>query len=171
MAMKPQDIVVALKLLSEGEESRPYAVLATELGMSASEVHGAIARLREGRLVIPESRRVARQALRDFLVSGIAHVFPAREGEPARGITTAWAAPALEGAFKESDGLAPVWAHPKGASRGPSVAPLYKTAPVAALRDPELYDYLALVDTLRLGRARERKAAIALLDKRILNDG
>ena len=97
MAMKPQDIVVALKLLSEGERERPYAVLATELGMSASEVHGAIGRLREGRLLALEGRRVVRQALRDFLLSGIAHVFPAREGEPARGVPTAWAAPALGG--------------------------------------------------------------------------
>ncbi len=171
MALKPQDVVIALKLLSEGEEPRPYAVLAAELGMSASEVHGAIGRLREGRLVGLEGRRVARQAMRDFLVFGIAHVFPAKEGEPARGIPTAWAAPALEGIFESSDGSVPVWAHPKGGSRGPSVAPLYKTAPDAALRAPDLYDYLALVDTIRLGRARERKAAIGILDKRILGNG
>lgn len=171
MAMKPQDIVVALKLLSEGERERPYAVLATELGMSASEVHGAIGRLREGRLLALEGRRVVRQALRDFLLSGIAHVFPAREGEPARGVPTAWAAPALGGMFKSSDGSVPVWAHPKGDSRGPSVVPLYKSVPDAALRDPDLYDYLALVDTIRLGRARERKAAIEVLDKRILSNG
>jgi len=171
MAMKPQDVVVALKLLSEGERPRPYAVLAAELGMSASEVHGAIGRLREGGLVALKGRRVVRRALRDFLVSGIAHVFPAREGEPARGIPTAWAAPALGGMFKSSVGLAPVWAHPKGDSRGPSVAPLYKSVPDAALGDPDLYDYLALVDAIRLGRARERKAAIEVIDKRILNDG
>ena len=56
MAMKPQDVVVALKLLSEGERPRPYAVLAAELGMSASEIHGAVARLREGGLVALEGR-------------------------------------------------------------------------------------------------------------------
>ena len=171
MAMKPQDVVVALKLLSEGERPRPYAVLAAELGMSASEIHGVVARLREGGLVALEGRRVVRQALRDFLVSGIAHVFPAKEGEPARGIPTAWAAPALGGMFKSSVGSVPVWAHPNGSSRGPSVAPLYKSVPNAALEDPDLYDYLALVDTIRLGRARERKAAIELIDKRILKDG
>lgn len=169
--MKPQDVVVVLKLLSEGEKPRPYAVLAAELGMSASEVHGAIGRLQEGRLVAPNSRRVARHALRDFLVSGIGHVFPAREGEPARGIPTAWAASVLKGSFNGGDGAVPVWPHPKGSSRGPSVVPLYKSAPDAALVDPDLYDYLALVDTIRIGRVRERKAAIEILDKRILNDG
>lgn len=171
MGMKPQDIMVVLKLLSNGEEPSSYAALAAELGMSASEVHGAIGRLREGRLVASEGRRVARHALRDFLVSGIAYVFPAREGEPARGIPTAWAAPVLERTFRAADGSVPVWPHPKGGSRGASVEPLYKSAPDAALRDPDLYDCLALVDTIRLGRARERKAAIEVLDKRILNDG
>lgn len=169
--MKSQDIVVALKLLSETEKPRPFAVLASELGMSASEVHGAVGRLREGRLVALEGRKVSRQALRDFLVSGIAHVFPAREGEPARGLPTAWAAPVLKAVFKSSDGSVPVWPHPKGESRGPSVTPLYKSAPDAAMKDRDLYDCLALVDAVRLGRARERKAAIEALDKRILGSG
>ncbi len=171
MAMKPQDVVVALKLLSEGADSCPYAVLAPELGMSASEVHGAIRRLREGGLVFPEGRRVVRQALRNFIVSGIAHVFPAKEGEPARGMPTAWAAPVFEGTFKTIDGSVPVWAHPKGSTRGPAVAPLYRSVPEAAAKDSGLYDYLALVDAIRLGRARERKAAIEEFDKRILGDG
>lgn len=171
MAMKPQDVVVALKLLSEGADLCSYAVLASELGMSASEVHGAIQRLKEGGLVSPEGRRVVRQALRDFIVSGIAHVFPAKEGEPARGMPTAWAAPVFEGMFKSSDDSAPVWAHPRGGSRGPSVTPLYKSVPEAASKDPDLYNCLAIVDTIRLGRARERKAAIEALDKRILGDG
>lgn len=170
MALKSQDVVVALKLLFE-EEERSYAALAQELGMSASEVHAAVGRLREGRLVAPESRWVLRRALRDFLASGIAHVFPAREGEPARGVPTAWAAPVLESVFKSVEGASPVWPHPLGKSRGPSVAPLYKSAPDAALRDPALYDLLALVDALRLGRARERKAAMELLDGKVLGHG
>ena len=43
--------------------------------------------------------------------------------------------------------------------RGVTVEPLYKTAPAAALRDPFLYELLALIDALREGRARERKLA------------
>lgn len=170
MALKSQDVVVALKLLIEKEE-RSYAVLARVLGMSPSEVHAAVGRLREGRLVAPEDRGVVRRAFRDFLASGIAHVFPAREGEPARGVPTAGAAPVLESVFKPVEGAAPVWPHPQGKFRGPSVAPLYKSAPDAALRDPALYDLLALVDALRIGRARERKAAMNLLDGRVLGHG
>ena len=171
MAMKPQDVVVALKLLSEGADSLSYAALASELGMSASEIHGAIGRLREGSLVFPNDRRVVRQALRNFIVSGIAHVFPAKEGEPARGMPTAWAAPVFGGIFKSSVGSEPVWADPEGSSRGPAVTPLYRSVTEAASKDSVLYDCLALVDAIRLGRARERDAAIEELDKRIFGDG
>ena len=61
----------------------------------------------------------------------------------------------------------PVWAIDDGDVRGVSVAPLYKTAPIAALRDSCFYAYLALADALRDGRARERKLAEAALHKRL----
>lgn len=169
MALKSQDVMVVLKLLLDGERAAPYAVLASELGMSASEVHASVGRLREGRLVSEEGRRVMRKALRDFLVFGLSPVFPAKEGELARGIPTAWAVSG--GVVAESHESVPVWAHAEGTVRGPSVAPLYRSAPQAALSDSDLYEYLALIDTLRLGRARERKAAIAEIDKRLLSDG
>jgi hypothetical protein len=55
--------------------------------------------------------------------------------------------------------------HPEGKSRGIALAPLYKTVPIAALRDPLLYEKLALVDALRDGRTRERKLAEEELKK------
>ena len=122
MALKPQDVVVLCKLLIEHEKELPYAKMAEELGMSASETHAAIGRLREGRLVAAEGRDVQRQAIRDFLKYGISHIFPARELEPSRGIPTAWAAPVFDGAFTTGNEPPPVWAHPEGTVRGPSVA-------------------------------------------------
>jgi hypothetical protein len=44
---------------------------------------------------------------------------------------------------------------------------LYKLAPAAALRDPVFYEYLALVDALRDGRARDRKLAEEMIVKRL----
>ena len=170
MALKPQDIVVLCKLLIEHEKELPYARMAEELGMSASETHAAIRRLQEGRLVTPGGRNVQRQALRDFLKYGIGHVFPARGLEPSRGLPTAWAAPVFDGAFNTNE-PPPVWAHPEGTIRGPSVAPLYKSGPDAALKDQRLYDYLALIDAVRLGRARERKFALKKLDALISDNG
>lgn len=165
MAMKPQDVVVGLKLLFVGAEGISYASLASKLGMSVSEVHAAVKRLREGRLVSQEGMRVARRPLRDFLVSGLAYVFPAKEGEPARGVATAWGAPVLKSQFGGDGQDVPVWPDRDGESRGPSVEPLYKSVPFASRMDSRLYDCLALVDALRLGRARERKFAIEELDR------
>ena len=44
MQLKPQDFLVALKLVAWGDQRWTYARLAQELGMSASEVHGAVKR-------------------------------------------------------------------------------------------------------------------------------
>ena len=44
MNLKPQDFLVALKLLALGEQHWTYARLAHELGLSASEAHAAVGR-------------------------------------------------------------------------------------------------------------------------------
>jgi len=44
MNLKPQDFLVALKLLALGEQHWTYARLAHELGLSASEAHAAVRR-------------------------------------------------------------------------------------------------------------------------------
>ena len=44
MQLKPQDFLVALKLVAWGEQHWTYARLAQELGLSASDAHGAVKR-------------------------------------------------------------------------------------------------------------------------------
>jgi hypothetical protein len=166
MITKPQDVVVALKLCL-GAENQSYAELGRSLGMSASEVHAAVRRLMEARLVDPDTRAVSRQALRNFLVHGVPHSFPANLKDVTRGMPTAWAAPVMSGKFDASEQLPPVWPDPDGRVRGESVQPLYASVPGAARRDPALYALLALVDALRIGRARERSLAEREISKRI----
>lgn len=60
-----------------------------------------------------------------------------------------------------------VWPHPDGEVRGEGFEPLYPSAVDAARRDGKLYECLALVDALRIGRAREKALAIDLLAKRL----
>ena len=72
---------------------------------------------------------------------------------------TAWAAPVLSGKISASEQIPPVWPDPEGSVQGASVQPLYVSVPGAARRDPALYDLLALVDAVRIGRARERNLA------------
>jgi hypothetical protein len=166
---KPQDVVVALKLCLSGVE-QSFAVLASGLGMSASEVHGACSRLIEARLVDPETRRPRRKALQEFLRSGVPYAFPAQLGELTRGVPTAWAAPAMAGKVSVDEAVIPVWPDSDGTRQGVAVEPLYRSVPFAAKNDPELYDLLALVDTLRLGRARERKFAEQELERRLSHE-
>jgi hypothetical protein len=52
--------------------------------------------------------------------------------------------------------------------RGQSLVPLYPAAPRLAGRVPDLYDLLTLVDAIRVGRARERSRAAALLRAKLV---
>jgi DNA-binding Lrp family transcriptional regulator len=158
MITKPQDVLIALKI-TLGSDLRTYSELGQALGMSASEVHAGVRRLIEARLLDPETKRARSEALRNFLVHGVPYAFPARPREITRGMPTAWAAPAMTGKFSASDPLPPVWPDPVGKVQGAAVQPLYPSVPGAAGRDPALYDLLALVDALRIGRARERAIA------------
>jgi hypothetical protein len=167
---KPQDVVVALKLCCLSGEGKSFALLAAELGMSASEVHGSFRRLTEARLLDPDTRKIRYKALREFLRYGVPYVFPAQLRETTRGIPTAWAAPVMAGKVAVNDNEVPVWPEPEGSRKGLAVEPLYSSVPVAAKNDSALYDLLALVDVLRIGRARERAIAEKEIEKRLNHD-
>lgn len=158
MITKPQDVVVVLKL-SLGNSIPSYAELGKNLDMSASEVHAAVRRLQDAKLLDPESKQVRFEALRNFLVHGVPYAFPASPKAVTRGMPTAWAAPAMSDKISATDHLPPVWPDPDGNVQGVAVQPLYPSVPNAARRDPKLYRLLALADALRIGRARERSIA------------
>ena len=52
MQLKPQDFLVAIKLVAWGEQRWTYARLALELGISVSEAHGAVKRGLEAGLLL-----------------------------------------------------------------------------------------------------------------------
>lgn len=80
----------------------------------------------------------------------------------------AHAAPPLRDQILAStNDVIPVWPDPNGDARGEAWAPLYPRLPAAAKRIPALYEALALLDSIRGGRARERTMAIAELTKRL----
>jgi hypothetical protein len=157
MAVQGQDIVVALKLALGGEVLSD-AELASELGLSASQVHTAVKRAAKANLLVPGTRNVNHQALVEFLVHGLKFVFPAKRGPIACGMPTAHSAPPLNKMIVD-DETTLVWPDPEGTVRGESIEPLHKGVPRAARRDPKLYESLALIDAIRSGGARERKLA------------
>jgi DNA-binding Lrp family transcriptional regulator len=144
-----------------------YARLAESLGMSASETHAAIRRLQEARLLDPDTKALRRDLFMNFLIHGVPYAFPAHPAEITRGMPTAWAAPVLKSKLAVNDNTPPVWPDPEGNTRGAAVTPLYSSVPFAAATDSKLYDLLALVDCLRIGRARERAEAIKELTHRL----
>jgi len=157
-ALKPQDLVIALKVAVNRSRALPYATLAEELGMSASEAHAAVQRARfSGLLLTDENKPEALLAsLVEFILHGVRYTFPPKIGAIVRGIPTAAGAPVLAHHFADNSEVL-VWPHPSGTSRGPSLQPLFKSVPSASLIDVKLYDALAIVDALRAGSARERE--------------
>src|SRR3989442_15274595 len=149
MNLKPQDVGVALKLFGYPSGRPPISVVASDLGLSPSEVHGAIQRLRISRLLhgpaLKDKLNIS--GLVEFLIHGLKYAFPAEHGEVTRGIPTSYAAEPLKSEVSMSNDLPPVWPWHEGNTRGVGFEPLYKSVPQAALRDSKLYQILALVDS------------------------
>jgi hypothetical protein len=169
MQLRPQDVVILLKLGAHPGERFPQLVLARELGMSAGEISGGIGRAVKARLASRSPEQGAKPiyaALEEFLIHGVRYAFPAEEKAMTRGMPTAWAAPPLVSELA-GDGPPPVWPDAHGEVRGTAVEPLYRSVPQAARLDSALYELLALVDAIRIGRARERKLAESMLRSRL----
>ena len=168
--LKPQDVLLLLKLAVGEEGVWSYPRIAAELGMSASEVHAAMRRAVHAKLAAaqePKGFRVHAQNLLEFLVHGVKYAFPVARGPVTRGYPTAHAAPVLRKRIVEGEGLPPVWPDSEGSVRGESFSPLYPSQTVirAILADPPMYDAAALVDAIRGGSARERQVATELLGR------
>lgn len=171
MSLKPQDVVVLLKLAVDPDAEWTYQRLAVELFISQSEVHAAVRRAVAAKLMsnaTTASGRPVRAALLEFLVHGVKYAFPAKRGGFTRGMPTAHAAPPLNKSIVANPNEPPpVWPYAEGATRGYALAPLYPTVPQAAAKDARLYESLALVDAIRDGRARERNLATKALESRL----
>ncbi len=165
MYLKPQELLVLLKVSAHPQRKYTFAALAGELAMSAAEVHASVKRATLAGLAVQRGKgdwSPVRPALQEFLLHGVRYAFAAQAGPVKRGVPTAHGVEPLASALHDA-GDAPVWAHAQGSTKGPSIVPLYRTAPQAALTDPDLHRLLALVDALRIGRARERELAAGLL--------
>ncbi|MBO5532977.1 MAG: hypothetical protein J5977_11060 [Fibrobacter sp.] len=164
IVMRPIDVVILLKKITHQGIVMNGKQLADSLCVSAAEVSVAMERNRIAQLVDESKSRVNILALRDFLVYGIRYCFPAKPGSIVRGVPTASSA----GIIKQTvatNGEQYVWKNSLGTERGQSIIPLYPKASEAARKDTDLYALLVIVDSLRIGKARERNVAIEELDK------
>ena len=169
MRLKPQDVLLALRLAVRPGRA-PQAEIANAIGISASEVNHGLKRLAGAHLYSSRNDRVIRAALVEFLVFGLRYAFPAQLGLFGDGMPTAHSASPLVHRLAASKRDGAVWATEISAVprvHGHVVDPIYKSAPAAAAKDPALYEMLALVDALRVGRAREREIAKEELTERL----
>jgi hypothetical protein len=166
--MKPQDIIILLKLLSIESTDWRYATLAETLHMSSSTIFAALKRAEMSGLYHKNTRTVHREALLEFLTFGLKYVFPAVAGKLAKGIPTAHSAsPLAQLIVSQSDIY--VWKSALGTVRGQTIEPLYVTIPQLVKEDAQLYELLSLIDALRVGKAREKQLATTLLTQKIMN--
>jgi hypothetical protein len=174
MNLKPQDMLVLLKVAAHPPQRWTYAALGEALAMSASEAHASVKRAVASGLAVAPSRgewSPVRPNLLEFMLHGVRYIWPAVAGPVKRGVPTAFGVEPLASQLRASPGEAPVWAHPAGKAKGPTLSPLYRTAPQAALTDPALHRLLALLDALRIGRARERSLAATLMEAELMRSG
>jgi hypothetical protein len=164
-ALKPQDLLVLLALLSHGDGPVTLPELAAQTGLAVSAVHAALRRAATSRLLLFQERRpvLLKPQLREFLLTGAKYAFPPLFTSLSRGVPTGYAAAPLNKIIAPSGDPIPVWPSAKGTARGLALMPLYPTVPEAALRDEKLYAMLSLFDAIRAGQARERNAAQELL--------
>jgi hypothetical protein len=166
VSIKPQDIVVLLKLTALGEDADwTQTQLANALRLSQSEVSQSLSRSEFAGLFSTTLRRVHKPALLELLLYGVAYVFPVRPGALVRGMPTAHAAPPLN-AFIQSE-VPYVWPYAQGTIRGQAILPLAPGVPEACFEDAALHELLALVDAIRVGKAREQALARQLLTKQL----
>ncbi len=165
--LKPQDVVILLKIIALGEKPWFHHTLAEELGMSQSEVSQSLNRSRYAGLLDESRKKVLKLAFVEFLLHGVAYAFPQKPAAIVRGLLTAHSAAPLNKIIQSNEKY--VWAYAKGTERGQSIEPLYRTVVEASLKDIELYELLALVDAIRVGRVREKEIAKKELKKRILD--
>jgi len=169
ITLRPQDVVVLLRLSLQQGAAPTYAALAQELKLTASEIHAGVQRAIAAQLLRKDATGkpvVLLEPLRLFVQHGVRYCFPATHGEMTQGTPTSYAAPPLQALIVQPEEMPPVWPHKEGMVRGAAFYPLYPTVPDAALRNPALYELLVLVDAIRGGSPHERALAAAELDQR-----
>ncbi|CAN5368975.1 hypothetical protein BH23BAC2_BH23BAC2_20410 [soil metagenome] len=167
ITLNPLDIAVLIKIASMNDSSWHQKPLADALHLSQSEISKSIARSKFAGLLDPSGKKIMKLAFIEFLQYGVGYAFPEQPGAIVRGIPTAHSAKPLNTLIDSNEQY--VWPSGKGKSKGQSIIPLYPAVTEAVQNDEALHEMLALVDAIRVGRAREKELAVKILKHRILD--
>ena len=141
--------------------------LAIKCGLSQGEISFALQRLKKSKLIDYEKKKPLIAPTLEFLIHGVKYMFPVDPGAIERGIPTSHSAPPLAKKIVSNKSDQYVWPSAEGKMRGQIIEPLYSGVPFAVMKDSKLHELLALVDALRVGKARERNLAAVELQKRM----
>jgi hypothetical protein len=164
--MRPQDIVILLKILTANKTDWQYRDIGADLSISISEISDSLHRSSLAGLVDGSRKNVHRQSLMEFIEHGLHYVFPQEPGSMVTGVPTAHSHPFYKNRFPGEMQYA--WPGTEGTIRGLSILPLHSGVTKAVVTDEKLYLALASIDIIRVGRVRESKEALKQLQKIIL---
>ncbi|QQT27641.1 hypothetical protein [Sphingobacterium spiritivorum] len=155
--MRPQDIVVLVKISTIHYENWQLKDLANSLYISNSEISESLERSAYAGLIDFGKRNVHRGNLLNFLIHGMKYVFPAQAGILTRGVPTAHSHPFMQSFISSEQSY--VWPSSSGSVLGQAIEPFYANQVKAIAEDEELYRLLALLDVIRVGKLREKAVA------------
>ncbi len=164
--MRPQDIVVLLKIISLKHDDWYNTDLSKSLSISTSEISEVLNRCKIAGLIDSKKRKVNINSFMEFLVYGLKYVFPIEPGAMVKGIPTAHSASPINKHISSGNDVY-VWASAKGTHRGQAIEPLFKSIPQVVQKDELFYELLVIVDTIRVGSVREINIAKEELEKRL----
>ncbi len=163
--MRPQDLVILLKIVNLQDESWLFKDLANALYISNSEISESLERSLYANLIDFEKRHVNRGNFIDFLIHGMKYVFPASPGILTRGIPTAHSHSFMKEFISSNQDY--VWPSATGTIIGQAIEPFYPKQIDAIENDEQLYQLLALLDVMRVGRLREVAIAEKALKEKL----
>jgi hypothetical protein len=163
--MRPQDIVILLRISTLKEQPWFGKDLASFLSISSSEVSESLNRSSLAGLLDDSKKKLMKQSFLEFLEFGFKYVFPLRPGYLVRGFPTAHSAPPLTQLIQSKEMY--VWPDAHGEHLGQAIEPLHPGIVKAAKNDLDFYEIISLADALRIGRTREQGFAIQEIRKRI----
>ena len=166
--MRPHDVAILLKIVAVNNEYFQLTQLSNSLFISLSEISESLNRSQIASLINYDKKKVNRQNFFEFLEHGVRYVFPVKPGTMVRGIPTAHSHSFMKKSFASEINY--VWPDVEGKVLGLKIEPFYLKQVKAVKEDEIFYKLLALVDVVRVGKAREIKIAISELRKIVLNE-
>lgn len=165
-ALKPQDLVVAVKFAVAQGTRFTYAAAAGDLGLAQSRVHSSVQMLIQARLASGSTKEgisVNSSRLVDLIIYGVPYFFPPTIGGPTRGMATGTAIESMTKELQANSEAEYVWPDSKGSSRGISLLPIHTCLLTASRNDPVLYRVFMAIDVLRISSSREREMAVKII--------